>query len=66
MAALELDSWTYRLPGGYSTHFVAGHVQDIRALSRALRRLGVAHVTSTNDDASTLTIKYIWTPGDRT
>lgn len=51
--------------GGYSTHFIAGGVQDIRAMSRVLKRLGVAHVTTTSDDSSTLTIKYIWTPGDR-
>ena len=65
VAALELDYWMRRGDSGYSTHFIAGHVQDIRAMSRALKRLGVAHITTTSDDSSTLTIKYIWTPGDR-
>ena len=54
-----------RTGGGYSTHRITGPQQDIRSLSAALKRLGVAHVTSATEQHTTLTIKHIWTPGAR-
>lgn len=54
-----------RTGGGYSTHRITGPRQDIKSLSAALKRLGVAHVTSTTEQHTILTIKHIWTPGAR-
>ena len=65
VAALELEYNTMRTGGGYSTHRITGPQQDIRSLSAALKRLGVAHGTSATEQHTTLTIKHIWTPGAR-